>query len=116
MFGSVDYYFNFYILKHKKMRTTLKVIIGLLVLIFIAFVTKPSDETCKEKASVEVEQKLKKEVNSDMNLVNRMIEVASANKVWVEDKILYKEINFTFDGKTRNIGYGMFGMVKIDTD
>ena len=116
MFGSVDYYFNLYILKNKTMRTILKVIIGLLVLVLIAFVTKPSDEKCKEKASVEVEQKLKKEVNSESNFVNRIIEVASTNKVWVEDKVLYKEINFTFKGKTKKIGYGVFGMVNIDTD
>jgi hypothetical protein len=51
---------------------------------------------------------------SSFALVDWVVEVASESGVNVEDKLFYKSITFTFNGKTKNIGWGAFGIVSAN--
>lgn len=95
------------------MKILFRTILVILIVGIVAMLTKPSDESCKSKASTGVEKYLKGEVNSDLAFVNRLIEKVSEDKVWVDDKLFYKEIKFSYKGNTKTVGYGYFGYVHI---
>jgi hypothetical protein len=96
------------------MRKTQYLLLALIVIALAAFASKPSDEKCKEQGSEAVEAYLKKEVNTNFALVNRMIEKTAKNAVSVQDKVLFKTITYSYDGSSRRIGWGAFGMIKVE--
>ena len=95
------------------MKRLLQFILVLLLIAIVAIFTIPSDALCKEKASKKLEAYLINKVRPEYAMGESLIRLAIKSGVSVEDKILYKEITFSFRGEKRTIGYGLFGWVKM---
>lgn len=95
------------------MRTFIKIILFLIaVSMLIAFITKPSEEECMNKAYNVVKRREYKSVPSalDPGKVNFNINIL------VKDRIFYKEIlRYWDDGEeSQTIGYGYFDRVNVN--
>lgn len=93
--------------------------IVIMAILGIAVFTKPEDKKCKDIAETEVMKQIKGNMPDDAfkyQLVQNLAAGAVSYGVRVNDKYFYKEITFTSKGKTRTVGYGLFGMVHIKKD
>jgi hypothetical protein len=96
-------------------RSLIIAFILLFVITIIAYVTKPSDSNCRSVAESHMKNKLEGKMNGfRYALVERLAERTVENGISINDKVLYKQITFTFSGNTKDIGWGAFGNVHID--
>ena len=72
-----------------------KLIIIILILVVIAFFSKPSDE----KIMIEAQ--------------SHIIDSADIKGVTINDKFIYKTIDFTYKGNTRSMGWAAFWTVNF---
>ena len=87
------------------------------VLAIVAYLTKPSDETCIKKAGNEYKTS-KVPVVSEPQKINTQLlaETLEQNfmeSLFIEDKLLFKEIYLHQNPKIK-IGWGAFGIVHVD--
>jgi len=96
------------------MKLAYKILIGLAFIALLAVFTKPSDLACRLKASSEVKKHLNDGVDSEYSLINNVIDSIAEQAVSTEDMVLYKQINYSYSGGIRTIGFGFFGIVYIE--
>jgi hypothetical protein len=84
-----------------------------LALIFLAaFITKPSEKTCKAKTVALVKARMAKKYGRQPNeMMMKFIEMTAENGIIVSDKGLYRKISFRVGKLEKPIGWGAFGMV-----
>ena len=87
------------------------VLITFAVVLFLAWLTKPSDESCRRHAAAALKKKTTARGSDD--LMQKMIELAAEKGILIEDKVFYKTINFRFGKSNKRIGWAAFGMVNI---
>lgn len=83
----------------------------IVVAIVTLFVTKPEDEDLKRESIGYAKAEVEKEMPDNdfkMGVVERIAERAIENSITIEDKFLWKEVVYSFNGKTRTLGYGYF--------
>ena len=96
------------------MKIVYSIVIGLTIVAILAALTKPSDEACRLKATAEVKKYLNDGVDSQYALINNVIDSIAEEAVSIEDYVFYKQINYSYNGGVRTIGFGFFGIVYID--
>lgn len=81
----------------------------------VAFFTKPDDISCTEKAVAQIRGELQNQVKGVKieGIAGTIADFAIKKAIRIEDKILYKEIYFDWNGKNRVVGYGLFTGVFI---
>lgn len=87
-------------------------LIVLVLLLGIAFATKPDDKTCKIVAVKSVWGSVTPDYDTMPEYYEQFMDVTS-KAVEVEDLVFLKRIRYRFNEGTRTIGYGAFGRVMI---
>ena len=99
------------------MRKAFSLAIIATILAIMAYLTKPSDETCIAKAIKEYKETKFPMVSTPQKINTRLLtETLQKNfisSLVIEDRLLYKEIYQVKGSKTR-IGWGVFGWVTVD--
>lgn len=75
------------------------------IILLIAFISKPSDPECRQVAT---DHKMQ---SYDALLFEGLARKIVTKNISIKDRIIYKEINFSYDGSTFNIGWAAFGQV-----
>ena len=88
------------------------ILIALAIILLVAFITKPSDETCRQKAVESLRGKTIAKTGEN-DLMQKMIDLATEKGLYTRDKGLYKTIHFKFGKSDKKIGWAAFGMVNI---
>lgn len=81
----------------------------------VAFFMKPDDAVCIDRGVAQIRSELQEKVSGIKieGLAGEIADLAIKKAIRVEDKILYKEILFTWNDTPRVVGYGLFGGVFI---
>jgi hypothetical protein len=88
------------------------VLFGIAAIALVAFITKPSEKTCKTKTVELVKSRMAKKYGRQPNeMMTKFIEMAAEKGITVSDKVLYRRIFFRAGGESNPIGWGAFGMV-----
>lgn len=101
----------------KKIQIILLMLLGIVLL---AFITKPSEEKCREAVKEKLTSALSKlqevytpeGVNDTSALFNKTINIMVGN-LKTEDKTLYRNIFIEHKGRTEKVGWAAFGIVKL---
>jgi hypothetical protein len=87
-----------------------KLLIFLLVVGVIALITKPSDSDIKEATKAALQDKA-----GGRNIITgSIISLAVNNGLRINDYLLFKTADFTFDGETKQVAWAAFGYVSIN--
>lgn len=87
----------------------LTILLVLIVVFGVGFFSKPEDSKCLEVAEPAMFEQLKERMpggSFDFALVESIAKASVKKGLSVKDKTLYKEIEFTFKGETKVVGYG----------
>ncbi len=88
------------------------IITAIIVLVIVSlFVTKPDDESLRRESASYAKTEIEKDMpGNDFNaaLVERIAEKSIDNSITFEDKFLWKEVIYSFNGKSKTLGYGYF--------
>jgi hypothetical protein len=101
----------------KFMRKAFALAIIVTVLAIVAYLTKPSDEECIEKARDEYKASKFPTISGpqkiNTQLLAETLEKNFTERLVIEDKLFYKEIYLLQEPKIE-IGWGAFGFVNVD--
>lgn len=101
------------------MRRAAALIVIMLVIVSVAYFTKPTQERCMQEAIVQYQQVLDNITPAVPDNINKDVFKATMEKSFeesldVEDKIVYQAI-YEQKGTTKKmIGWGAFGKVSVD--
>lgn len=100
------------------MRKALALSILVTILAFTAYLLKPSEEACVNKALEAYKQRISYTVDSAPKELNKavfakLLEKNFLQKLVVADKFLYKEIYQKKAGVRNKIGWAAFGLVQV---
>ena len=103
------------------MRRAFALVIITIVIIGVAYVTKPSEEACLREARMQYEktvnglaQTLPATVNKEV--FSETLEKAFEQSLEVEDKLVYQAIYQQKGGSKKRIGWGAFGKVSVEIE
>ena len=96
-------------------------ILKILVLILIiaaswAYISKPSDIECRQKAESMMITKIEAEMppgGFGSGIVQKVAELSISKGIIISDHLVYKSITFSNSGKSRSIGWAAFGRVNF---
>lgn len=87
-------------------------LLALAFIFLVAFITRPSEKTCKAKTIQMVKARMAKKYGKQPNeMMMKFIEMTAENGIIVGDKGLYRRIYFRVGGVEKPIGWAAFGMV-----
>lgn len=87
----------------------LTILLVLIVVFALGFFSKPDDSECLKVAEPALIEQLKEKMPGEtfsFAIVENIAKAAVSKGLSVNDKTLYKEIEFTFKGETKVVGYG----------
>jgi hypothetical protein len=87
-------------------------LLAIAAIVLLAFLTKPSEKSCKTKTVQLVKSRMEKKYGKLPNeMMMKFIEMTAENGISVRDKGLYRKIYFRVGSVENPIGWGAFGMV-----
>ncbi len=102
------------------MRRSFALLIIMVVIVLIAYVTKPSNETCltearkQYKESVINKLSLNLPANINEKLLSETLQKSFEQSLSVQDKVVYKDILQQKGNVKVSIGWGAFGIASVD--
>jgi hypothetical protein len=89
------------------------VLLAIVAIILVAFVTKPSEKTCKSKTVQLVKTRMERKYGKQPDpMMMKLVELTAENGITVKDKGLYRKIYFRSGNVDKPIGWAAFGMVR----
>jgi hypothetical protein len=95
------------------MKRSRYVLLAIVAILLVAFVTKPSEQTCKTKSIQQVKLRMEKKYGKQPDpLMMKLIDLTAGNAITVKDKGLFRRIYFRSGKVNKPIGWAAFGMVR----
>ena len=96
------------------MRKKLPLIIIAVIVVILgaAIMTKPDDADLRKETADYTAAEIQKLMPAESyapGIANNIAEIAVVKSITIEDKLLWKEVVFSFNGTTRTLGHGYFG-------
>ena len=101
------------------MRRAIALVLIMVVIVLIAYFTKPTEQQCIQEAKGQYQKVLNNAAQSvpgniSKELLKSTLQKAFEESLHVKDRLVYQEIYLQKDDDQTNIGWGAFGIVQVN--